>query len=84
MAVRSVKRDIAGVAQWTPLTNCQSNRTKVAVRTVRRDMAEPGMESLTFCQANETRVAVRTVRRTQLDLPWNHSLSVKQIGSEWQ
>ena len=56
----------------------------MAVRTVRRDMAEPGTESLTFCQANETRVAVRTVRRTQLDLPWNHSLSVKQIGSEWQ
>ena len=39
---------------------CQGNRTRVAVRTVRRDTAEPGMESLTNCQ---TRVAVRTVRR---------------------
>ena len=34
-----------------------------AVRTVRRDTAEPVMKSLTPCQANKTRVAVRTVRR---------------------
>ena len=35
----------------------------MAVRTVRRDTAGPGMESLTYCQANRTRVAVRMVRR---------------------
>ena len=35
----------------------------MGVRTVRRDMAGPGMESLTNCQANRTRVGVRTVRR---------------------
>ena len=35
----------------------------MAVRTVRRNTAGPGMESLTYCQANETRVAVRTVGR---------------------
>ena len=44
------------------LTPCQANRTKVAMRTVRRDTAGPAMESLTPCQANRTRVAVRTVR----------------------
>ena len=37
--------------------------TRVGVRTVRRDTAGPGMESLTNCQDNRTRVAVRTVRR---------------------
>ena len=45
------------------LTYYQANRTRVAVRTVRRNTAGPGMESLTLCQANRTRVAVRTVRR---------------------
>ena len=63
------------------LTSCQANRTRVAVRTVRRDTVGPGMESLTCCQANRTRVVVRT---TQLDLAWNHSLAVKPIGPEWQ
>ena len=33
------------------------------MRTVRKDIAGPGMESLTYCQANSTRVEVRTVRR---------------------
>ena len=32
------------------------------VATVRRNTAEPGMESLTCCEANRTRVAMRTVR----------------------
>ena len=45
------------------LTPCQANRTRVAVRTVKRDTARPGMESLTYCQANETRVIVRIVER---------------------
>ena len=44
------------------LTDCQVNRTRVGVRTVRRNTG-PGMESLTSCQANRTRVRVRTVRR---------------------
>ena len=46
------------------LTNCQANRTKVAMRTVRRDTAGPGMESLSYYQGNRTRMAVRrdTVR----------------------
>ena len=35
----------------------------MAVRTLRRDTAGPGMESLTSYQANRTRVTVRTVRR---------------------
>ena len=39
------------------------NRTRVAVRTMRRDTAESGMESPTACQANRTRVAVKTMRR---------------------
>ena len=30
----------------------------MTVRTVRRDTAEPGMESLTSCQVNRTRVAM--------------------------
>ena len=33
------------------------------MRTVRSDIAGPGIESLTSCQANRTRVRVRTVRR---------------------
>ena len=46
------------------LTNYQANRTRVTVRTVRRDTAGPGtVESPTICQGNMTRVAVRTVRR---------------------
>ena len=37
------------------LTICQTNSTRVAVRTVRGDTAEPGMElALTSCQANRT------------------------------
>ena len=32
------------------------------MRTVRKDIAGPGIESLTTCQANRTRVGVRTVR----------------------
>ena len=43
-------------------THCQANRTRVAVRTLRRDTAGPGMEPLTRCRANRTTVAVRTVR----------------------
>ena len=35
----------------------------MGVRTVIRDTAGPGMESLTSCQANRTRLGVRTVRR---------------------
>ena len=35
----------------------------MTVRTVRRDTAGPGMESLTSCQTNRTTVVVRTVRR---------------------
>ena len=45
------------------LTYCQANRTRVGVRTVRRDTAGPGMESLTNCQVNRNRVGVSTVRR---------------------
>ena len=36
------------------LTNCQANRTRVAMRTVKRDTAGPGMKSLTYCQPNRT------------------------------
>ena len=46
------------------LTSCQAKRTRVGVRTVRRNTAGPGMESLTYFQANRTRVGVRTVRRS--------------------
>ena len=35
----------------------------MAVRTVRRDTAGLGTESLTFCQANRIKVAARTVKR---------------------
>ena len=46
------------------LTCCQANRTRaVGVKTVRRDTAGPGLQSLTYYQANRTRVGVRTVRR---------------------
>ena len=44
------------------LTICQANRTRVAVRFMRRDTARPAMESLTPYQANRTRVAMRSVR----------------------
>ena len=66
------------------LTNCQANRTRVGVRTVRRDTAEPGIESLTNCQANRTKVRVRTVRRNTAGPAWNHSLAVKPTGPEWE
>ena len=33
------------------------------MRTVRRDIGGPGMESRTACQDNRIRVEVRTVRR---------------------
>ena len=65
------------------LTGYQASRIRVAVRTVRKDTAGPGMESLTGCQANRTRVAVRTVG-TQLNLAWNHSLPVKPTEPEHQ
>ena len=48
---------------------------RVGVRTVRRDTAGSGMDSLTSCQANRNRVGVRTVRRA---LTQNHSLPVSQ------
>jgi len=44
------------------LTNCQGNRTRVGVKTVRRHPAGPAMKSLTSCQGNRTRVGVKTVR----------------------
>ena len=84
MGVRTVRRDTAGPGMES-LTYCQANRTRVEVRTVRGDTAaRHGMESLTDCQANRTRVGVRRVRRTQLDLAWNHSLTVKPTGPEWE
>ena len=61
------------------LTSCQVNRTRVAVRTVKRDTAAPGMESLTSCQANRTRVAVRTVRRDTA-APGKKSLTICQTN----
>ena len=49
---------------WHGITHFLSRQQdQGAVYTVRRDTAEPGMESLTSCQANRTRVAVRMVRR---------------------
>ena len=52
MAVRTVRMDTAAPAMEL-LTYCQANRTRVAVRTVRRDMAAAlAMESLTYCQGN--------------------------------
>ena len=83
MAVRTVRRNTAEPGMES-LTFYQVNRTRVAVRTVGRNTAGPGMKSLTSCQANRTRVAVRTVRRDTVDLPWNHSPSVKPTGPEWQ
>ena len=81
MAVGTVRKDTAGPSMES-LTNCQANRTIVAVRTVRRDTAGLGMQSLTSCQGNRTKLAVRTVRRETL--AWNHSLPVKPTGPEWQ
>ena len=62
VALSTVRRNTAGPGMVESPTYCQANRTRVVVRTVRRDIA-PGMESLTYYQANRTRVAVRTVRR---------------------
>ena len=45
------------------LTCYQANRTRVAVKTVRRNTAGPGMKSLTYYQAKRTIVIVRIVRR---------------------
>ncbi|KAL4071225.1 hypothetical protein V8B97DRAFT_1965301 [Scleroderma yunnanense] len=42
------------------LTNCQANRTRVGVKTVRTHPAGHGMKSLTSCQANRTRVGENT------------------------
>ena len=56
------------------LTSCQANRTRVAVKTVRRETAGPGMESLTPCQANRIRVAVRTVKRDTAGSGMTHFL----------
>ena len=59
------------------LTACQANRTRVRVRTVRRDTA--GIESLTVCQANRTRVGVRTERRDTAE-PGMESLTCCQAN----
>ena len=42
------EKDIAGPSM-TSLTYFQAHETNVAVRTVRRDIAAPDMESLTAC-----------------------------------
>ena len=63
MSVRTVRRVIARPGMMESLTRCQANRTRVSVRTVRRDTAGSGMKSLTPFQTNRTRVSVRTVRR---------------------
>ena len=44
------------------LTDCQTNRTRVAVKMVRRDTTGPGIETPTCCQVNRIKVAVRMVR----------------------
>ena len=58
-----MRRATAGPASMQSLTSYQASRTRVGVRTVRRDTTGPGMQSLTCCQANRNRVAVNTVRR---------------------
>ena len=58
-----VRRDTAVTGPgMESLTVCQTNRIKVGVRTVRRNIAGPSMKSLTSYQANQTRVEIRTVR----------------------
>ena len=59
MAVRRVRSLNTAEPGIEPLTPCQFNRSRVAVRIVRRDTARAGMKSLTPCQANRSRVAVR-------------------------
>ena len=55
------KKETGGHAMRS-LTSCQNNRTRLEVRTVRRDTAEPGMDVAFTCyQANRMRLAVRTV-----------------------
>ena len=68
------------------LTSCQTNRTRLQVRTVRRDTAGPDMESLTSYQFNSTRLGVRIVRRDTagLDSIKLHSQTVKPTPSDWE
>ena len=49
---------------WHKVTHIlESQQDQFQVRTVGRNTARPGMESLTNCQANRTRLGMRTVRR---------------------
>ena len=63
------------------LTDCETNRKRVAVKMVRRDTTGPGIETPTCYQANKIKVAVRMVRlRETADLAWNRLLPVDHNG----
>ena len=71
MAVRTVRRDTmtAGPAMKS-LTYCQANRTRVAVRTVRRDTAGSVMKSLTNCYTNSIKAFYNKITAIT-DLQWH-------------
>ena len=64
------------------LTSCQTSKTRVAMRIVRRDTAGPGMELLTSCQINTMRVEITTVRR-DIDGP-NHVITYRLLSQQDQ
>ena len=80
----TVRRNIGGPGMES-LTFCQANRTRVGVRTVRRNTASRPhiMESLTNYHASRTRVVVMTVRKGP-SWTWHkiaHNLSIQQDQS---
>ena len=56
----------------------------MVVKTVRRDTAGHGMESLTPYQANRARVEVRMVRRDTAEPAMDNSQSIEPTGPEWE
>ena len=66
------------------LTCCPTNRTRLAVRIIRKDTAGPAMKSLTSCQAIRARLGMRTVRINMARPGITHFLSSQwdQIRSE--
>ena len=80
--MRTVRRDQAEYDIKSP-TCYEFNKTRVEEGKVRRDIAKPSKKSLTSCQANRTSEGVRVMRRDQLDMTWNHSLSIKPTEPEW-
>ena len=78
-----VKEDIARPCKKKLLTFCQFNRTRVGVRTIRRDIGKFGMQPLTSYQVNRNGVRRQAIRRGTAEAAGiNHSQTVKSTRPE--